>query len=65
MTMMQIISKALNKKCGGCNWDKDIFYSFNLPKLIKNKSKWLCANCFMDMLVENKAQIKDEVQKND
>lgn len=55
--MTHIISESRSEsKCGGCNWETSTFYSSSDPMVANDKDSWLCASCFMDMLVENKTE---------
>lgn len=59
--MKRIIRKQYknDRRCGGCNWDTSTLYSFDI------NTTGLCANCFIDMLIDNKAQIKDKYNQTE
>lgn len=42
------------KKCGGCNWKVSKLYSFKDMSF----KEGLCGDCFMEMLVEEKCDVK-------
>lgn len=52
-----------NNKCGGCNWDTDIFYVLagtpeDAVKLLNSGDAGLCGNCIADLLSEKAYEIK-------
>lgn len=55
--MTQVISKSYPdwKKCPSCNWAVQVLYSFTTNPI---DEEGLCGDCFMDMIVENKWDIR-------
>ena len=51
---MRVISKNLNKKCPCCNWETPNLYAFEIQDI---KKEGICANCFMEKIVDNGMKI--------
>ena len=58
---MKIISKIFQKrrKCGGCNKTVKMLFSQDIRSLRKKYSRWLCAYCFLHMLIRGKRELKN------
>lgn len=56
--MTKVISKWFNegKKCPCCNWRVSVLCSFTTNPI---DEEGLCGDCFMDMIVENKWNIRN------
>lgn len=62
--MAKVFSKLLEeeKKCGGCNYAVSVFYSHENVDIDKHG---LCANCFMDMIVDEEFTVISKENKKD
>jgi hypothetical protein len=60
--MPKIYSKMMEeeRKCGGCNYTCSVFYSVDNIDITKHG---ICANCFMEMLVDGGYTIIDVEKK--
>lgn len=55
--MTNVISETREEsKCGGCNWETTIFYSFD-SDVKEDKESWLCATCMIEVINENNYDI--------
>jgi hypothetical protein len=54
---MKIVCKCFENeiKCPGCNWNVMMLYSFDCNNIAK---EGLCANCFMDLLCDEKYDVR-------